>query len=142
MKTDGLRVLGPLHRWLGVAGVVVFVLSGQYMDIVWNHLRDMPDGPRLAFRSIHIYLLFAALLNVSVGSYFAPRAAFGPRLGQLVGSALLLFALALMGAAFWLEAPPGGLERPLARLGIESSLAGALLHLTAGRFRAAGAEPG
>jgi len=48
-----------LHLIVGLGGVVAFLLTGQYMDRVHDHLRDMDPTPRLLFRSTHIYLLLS-----------------------------------------------------------------------------------
>ncbi len=61
------------HLIFGIAALFVFILSGQYMDKVYGHLRGMADAPRMLFRSRHIYILFASLLNLSLGTYLKPQ---------------------------------------------------------------------
>jgi hypothetical protein len=39
------------------------------MDLSYDHLRGLDDTTRMLFRSTHIYLLFAALLNLALGLY-------------------------------------------------------------------------
>ncbi|HUF30650.1 MAG TPA: hypothetical protein VMM77_08270, partial [Gemmatimonadaceae bacterium] len=58
-----------LHLAVGMLALLVFILTGQYMDRVHEHLTGRPDGPRLLYRSAHIDLLFAALLNLLLGAY-------------------------------------------------------------------------
>jgi hypothetical protein len=48
------------HLGVGLLGVIAFVGTGQYHE----HLRGMTDAQRLLFRSTHIYLLLASLLNL------------------------------------------------------------------------------
>ena len=56
-------MLRSLHLVAGILGLLLFVLQGQYMDHVHDHLAGMEDGPRMMFRSSHIYLLLASLLR-------------------------------------------------------------------------------
>jgi hypothetical protein len=91
----------------------------------------MPDAPRLLFRSAHIYLLFAALVNLLLGTYLRPAAARWARALQLAGSAALLATPAMFGAAFFVEPWLDGLLRPWARPAIYLSLAGVLAHVLA-----------
>ena len=48
------------HLGAGLLGVLAFLATGQYHE----HLRGMDDAQRLLFRSAHIYLLLASLLNL------------------------------------------------------------------------------
>ena len=61
------------HLFFGLAIIVVFLLTGQYMDRRLDHLMYLADGPRMLFRTRHIYILMAGLLNLSLGSYFSYR---------------------------------------------------------------------
>src|SRR5262249_56697175 len=58
-----------LHLVVGLVGLLAFLASGQYMDLGYDHLRRLDDTRRMLFRSTHIYLLFAALLNLALGLY-------------------------------------------------------------------------
>ena len=128
------------HAWMGALGLVAFVLSGQYMHWVHDHLQGMPDGPRLLYRSAHIYLLWAALLNMVLGSFVE----FGESrlLRRLQGLASLAVALtpALMCLSFLAESNAAALARPIAGSGIFLALGGVLLH--AGCHRIARRRPG
>ena len=120
-----------LHLVVGAIALVAFVLTGQYMDRAHAHLRGMPDAPRLLFRSAHIYLLFAALVNLLLGTYLRPAASRYARALQLAGSAALLATPVMFGAAFFVEPWLDGLVRPWARPAIYLSLAGVLAHVLA-----------
>lgn len=126
-------VLRWLHLAMGVGGFLLFVETGQHMDQRLGHLVGMADGPRALYRSAHIYLLFSALLHLLLGIYFERAPSGIGRLVQLFGSLLLLLAMGGFVAGFYLETPLGEIERPRARLGIYSSLAGVVLH-GLGRF--------
>lgn len=126
MWTGG--VMGRVHRVYGVLVVAVFLGTGQYMDRIHAHLEGMPDGPRMLYRSAHIYLLYAGLLNLLLGAYFMPAAPGWRRGLQAVGSALLLIVPPLLLAAFFAEPALTDLERPWARPAIIMSLAGVACH--------------
>jgi hypothetical protein len=123
-------VLRRVHLVLGIAGVVAFLATGQYMDHRWSHLRGMADAPRLLFRSAHIYLLLSSLLNLLLGIYWTP-AGTGVRLGlQAIGSVLVAAGPFLFILAFFREPWLHDLARPFATWGIYASFAGVLLHLS------------
>jgi hypothetical protein len=117
-----------LHLVVGIAGVVGFVLTGQYMDRVHDHLRGMDDTTRLLFRSTHLYLLFVSLINVGLGLYLRPRGGWR-RWMQSLGSLVLLAAPFVAVAGFCTEPWLTGLARPYTRPLAYGCLAGMLLHL-------------
>lgn len=121
------------HLVVGTLALVGFVLSGQYMDRVHSHLSGMPDGPRLLYRSAHIYWLFAALLNLLLGAYLQLAPAGWPRRLQQLASITLLAVPGFFIMAFATEPHLTGLVRPWSRPGIYLSLAAVLAHL-AGRW--------
>lgn len=123
--------LGQWHLRVGVAALIVFLGTGAYMHFRYDHLRGLDDATRLLFRSTHIYLLFAALLNLLAGLHHRRASGGWARRIQAAGSALLLVAPLLFLAGFLSEPWLGGLQRPWSRPGIYASLAGALLHLVA-----------
>jgi hypothetical protein len=120
----------PFHLAVGLLGLAAFAASGQYMDLRYDHLRGLDDKTRLLFRSTHIYLLFAVLLNLALGLYLAPAAGWRRWL-QGLASALVLAAPPLLAAAFLTEPWLTGLDRPYTSPAVYGSLAGMLLHLLA-----------
>jgi hypothetical protein len=124
-------LFAQLHLMVGVAALLVFVGTGAWMHFKYDHLRGMTDATRLLFRSTHIYLLFAALLNLAIGAYHRRAVVRGVRLLQEAGSVLLLVTPLLFLAGFMSEPWLGDLQRPWSRPGIYASLAGTLLHLVA-----------
>jgi len=122
---------GRAHVTLGLAALIVFVGTGAYMHFRYDHLRGMTDATRLLFRSTHIYLLFAALLNLGIGLHLQAATVRWARLAQGLGSTLILLAPLLFLAAFLSEPWLGDLQRPWSRPGIYACLAGVLLHLVA-----------
>jgi hypothetical protein len=118
-----------LHLAVGWVALVGFLLTGQYMDRVHAHLVGMPDGPRLLYRSAHIYLLFAALLNLLLGAYLRLARTRSLRLVQQAASGAILLLPGLFALAFFLEPGMAELERPWARPAIYLSLAAVLAHV-------------
>ena len=117
-----------LHLAIGVAGVVGFLATGQYMDKVHDHLRGMDDARRLLFRSTHLYLLFGSLVNLALGLYLRPALGWR-RWVRPVGSLLVLATPFLAAAGFFAEPWLSGLERPYSSPAAYGCLAGMLVHL-------------
>jgi energy-coupling factor transporter transmembrane protein EcfT len=114
------------HLIVGLAVVIVFLFTGQYMEYLHN--RQLPDGQRMLYRSRHIYLLLAGLLNLALGIYFTARQGWRKKL-QLVGSLLIVFAPGPLLAGFFSEPDKGPEQTMLAPLGIFAVALGTLCHL-------------
>ena len=106
-----------------------FLLTGQYMDKFHNHLDGMPDGPRLLYRTRHIFILLAGLLNLALGAYFTYRTQTWRRTIQVAGSLLIFAASLLFLIAFFYEPNLSNLHTPLTHWGTYTIAAGALLHV-------------
>ena len=119
------------HLIVGFAGLIAFVSSGVYM--VWVHagLQGMADGPRLFFRSAHIYLLWGALLNLVLGCYLARVGRGLLRHVQSLGSLLILAGPFMLCASFFAEQHNPELDRPVGQLAIFMALGGVVLHAVA-----------
>ncbi|HEY5444689.1 MAG TPA: hypothetical protein VIJ87_09515, partial [Pyrinomonadaceae bacterium] len=124
--------LKRVHIIFGLLLFVVFLLTGQYMDKIHNHLRGMADGPRMLYRSRHIYILLSAMLHLGVGSYFSYHPQTARRTMQLIGSLFITIASALFVYAFFYEPNLSGLYTPVSRNGIFLTAIGTLLHLLSG----------
>src|SRR5918997_351406 len=79
-----LHVMRRLHLVVGVATLVAFLLTGQYMDYLEVRTNALGETARVMFRSRHIYLLLAGLVNVGLGAYFSYRARGWRRGSQLL----------------------------------------------------------
>ena len=121
-----------LHLLVGAFVLVAFLLTGQYMDYLDVRSGALGEAARVMFRSRHIYLLLAGLVNLGLGSYFADRGRGWRRSLQLTGSALVLVAPALMLAAFFTEPGAPGLRRHFTLPAVSVLAAGALLHALSG----------
>ena len=118
------------HLIFGFVVIIIFLLTGQYMDKFLQHLEGMADGPRMMYRSRHIYILLSGLLNLGIGAYFSYRVTRWRRVVQYVGSGLIVAATALFISGFFWEPKLAGLETPWAGQVFISRIR--LLHLLTG----------
>ena len=121
-----------IHLVFGACVVVAFLLTGQYMDKFYNHLHGMPDAPRLLYRTRHIFILLAGLLNLAIGAYFTYRAEAWQRIIQLLGSLLIFTASVLFMIAFFYEPGLLNLRTPFSHWGTYTIATGAILHVVSG----------
>jgi hypothetical protein len=121
-----------VHLIFGVFILAAFLLTGQYMDKFHNHLAGVADGPRLLYRTRHIFILFAGLLNLGIGAYFTYRIETWRRTMQLLGSLLIFVASFLFLIAFFYEPNLNNLHTPLSHWGAYTIATGAVLHVVSG----------
>ncbi|MDQ3744909.1 MAG: hypothetical protein M3444_11045 [Acidobacteriota bacterium] len=121
-----------LHILLGALVLVAFLLTGQYMNYLGVRSGALGDATRMMFRSRHIYILLAGLVNIAVGTYFVRRAGGWRKALQLSGSVLILAAPLLLLAAFFTEPGQPGLRRQFTLPAIIILAVGTLLHAFSG----------
>lgn len=119
------------HLIFGLTVLVVFLLTGQYMDRVHSHLMYMSDGPRMLYRTRHIFILMSGLLHVGIGAYFRYRLGVRRAL-QVSGSILITVAPVLFTIAFFYEPHLEALHTPLSLAATIMIAVGTLLHLFSG----------
>lgn len=120
------------HLIFGILVIIIFLLTGQYMDKFLQHLEGMADGPRMMYRTRHIYILLSGLLNLAIGTYFSYSVTGWRRVLQFVGSGLIVAATALFIAGFFWEPKLAGLETPWSGQGVYLIAYGTLLHFFSG----------
>lgn len=120
------------HLIFGLVVLVVFLLTGQYMHWYHAHLAYTPDGPRMLYRTRHIFILLSGLLHLGIGTYFSYRTQTWRRVLQYVGSALITIAPVLFTIGFFYEPHLQGLYAPFSKKGIIMIAVGALLHVVSG----------
>ena len=120
------------HLVFGLVLLFAFLLTGQYMDRFHEHLRNMADGPRMLYRTRHIFILFSGLLHLGIGTYFTYRLDATRRLLQIAGSVLAAIASVLFIIAFFYEPHLTHLYAPLSKAGVIMIATGALLHVVSG----------
>ena len=127
-----LTTMKKVHLIFGVFVVLSFLLTGQYMDKYYNHMIGVPDGPRLLYRTRHIFILLAGLLNLAIGAYFTYRIQTWRRAMQVLGSLFIFAASFLFLIAFFYEPNLSDLHTPLSHWGTYTIATGALLHVISG----------
>ena len=118
-----------LHKVTGVLTVLIFLGTGAYMRFNSPELFHADPTVRMMFRSTHIYILLAGLLNVGLGSYLVLSQQKWRRVLQLIGSSLVLIAPPLLIVAFFYEPSSRSVERPLTLPAMLLFLIGTLSHL-------------
>lgn len=124
--------MARLHLIFGLVTFVVFLITGRMMR--W----DFPDKEiisqefRLLMRSRHIYILFAALMNILLGVYLRISDNARRRYVQIFASALLFAGALLMIFAFFYETYTTQRFSEISRFGLYASLAGTIFHLLGG----------
>ena len=120
------------HLIFGIFVLIVFLLTGQYMDKYYNHMVGVPDGIRLLYLTRHIFILLSGLTNLGIAAYFTYRLEFWRRALQLVGSGLIFTASFLYIVAFFYEPGLRNLRTPLSHWGTYCIAAGVVLHVLTG----------
>ncbi len=103
--------LAKAHLIVGVVGMLVFVLTGQYMSLLHDGLVGMDDGRRMLMRTAHIFIMLTALINICVGAY-AQHSQSGWL--RCVISAIILVSPMLMTLEFFYGADDVNIRRPFA----------------------------
>src|SRR5262245_8745583 len=118
-----------LHLVVGLFVVVVFLLTGQYLEFHHPKMDELDNGTRMLLRSRHVYILLAGLLNLGIGAYFTYRNESWLRVLQITSSSLIAAAPFALIGAFFHEPNLTGLKGPLTLPGIIALFVGTLGHL-------------
>ncbi|MDW3651361.1 MAG: hypothetical protein R8P61_30060 [Bacteroidia bacterium] len=121
-------LLKKLHFFGGILFLIIFILSGQYMQHAFNGLQDLELFERMVFRAEHIYLLLTSLIHLSMGTYLRPYKRIPQEYIQLFSSFLMFLATASFLYSFFHEMPSSEIERPFSRMGLYLMLAGVSFH--------------
>jgi hypothetical protein len=121
--------LRKLHFAVGLAGIVAFLATGLYMNAGFPELYGANEVLRYLYRSNHVYILLASLINVALGVHLAPAAPGWRATSSLVGSLLVIAAPVVLCFAFLLEAPLATPERVWTLVGVAALAAGIALHV-------------
>jgi hypothetical protein len=124
-----------LHLILGLLLFVVFAITGKFMRVDFPDKDAIPQELRLLMRSRHIYILFAALIHLVLGSYLRMSADGRTRILQYAGSAFLTLSSVLLVWAFVVETYSLQHFSNISRYGIYTALAAVGLHVMAGITR-------
>ena len=117
------------HLIFGLVMFVVFVTTGKFMRVDFPNKDAIPQELRILMRSRHIYILFSALIHLSIATYYQVRTQTAAKILQYAGSFFLTAASVLLVWAFIWETYTVQHFSDLSRNGIYFSLAGVVLHL-------------
>ncbi len=110
-------LINKVHLWLGVVGMVLFLLSGQYFAQAMNGLQDLDDTPRLLLRTSHAYFFFACFINIVFGLYYKAPAKLAWYV--LYNQSLVMLSPLLLAYGFVFESfSNSGIERDIGTLGV------------------------
>ena len=114
----------------GIIAVTVFLITGQFMRHHQPPMATLDDAARLLFRSRHIYILAAGLVNLILGLYLQLQETSWRRMIQIAGSVLLAGSLVLLILAFVLE-PERGFQPDMlwSAAGLYALFLGCMAHL-------------
>ena len=129
------------HLLAGVTFCAVFALTGAYMGGRFPEAHGGDIGVRFLYRSAHVYIGLAALLNLMAWAATTPApppSSAWRRYARLVASALVLASPVAFTLAFFLEPAPEQLERPFAFWGLVTAAGGTLLGCVARAGRGEG----
>jgi hypothetical protein len=96
-----------LHLTFGLVGVLMFLLTGQFMRRHTPPMRELRADVHTMYVSRHIYLLGAALANLVLGLYVSPLRLLWTRIAQQIGCVLVLISPILLTLAFFQEPAHG-----------------------------------
>ncbi|MBX3702867.1 MAG: hypothetical protein KF822_03765 [Steroidobacteraceae bacterium] len=116
------------HLVVGAIAVVAFLITGQVMGRLDPPVADMEWAERLLFRSRHIYILAAGLVNLALGVNYQLPAGAARRGMAVAGSLLVLASALLLFFAFFAEPMAGRWPGPLSMLGLQAMFGGVLLY--------------
>ncbi|HEX6124300.1 MAG TPA: hypothetical protein VFZ23_02905 [Pyrinomonadaceae bacterium] len=129
------------HLIFGLLLFVVFTQTGAFMRADFPEKDAIPQEFRMLMRSRHIYILFSALIHLSLGVYLQMRSGTPRMILQCAGSVVLFSSSVLLVWAFIVETYSLQQFSNISRYGIYTSLAGVALHLMGGLRRAAVPSP-
>ena len=121
-----------IHLIFGILLFVTFVITGRYMRLDFPDKDAISPDLRLLMRSRHIYILFSALIHLTLGIYLQIRAPLWQKVVQYAGSTVLFATSALLIWAFITETYSTHTFSGLSLYGIIFSLVGVGLHLIGG----------
>jgi len=124
-----------LHFIVGLVGIAAFLFTGAYMRSGFPELYAADEVLRYLYRSNHVYLLLASLVNVALGVHLTPSTPGWRARISSIGSLLALASPVVLCFAFFVEAPVPTPERVITQLGVIAVTAGIALHVLAGLRR-------
>ena len=100
MNRNYLRIL---YLTVGIASVLFFAWTGDYLRTTYPDKVSMDMGFRVMLRSRHIFILLVSLLEIGMGIYIQPAKRRMYQIVQGLATGLLLVAHGLFIWAFFYE---------------------------------------
>jgi len=116
------------HLVVGAVTVLAFLITGLIMRMHQPPVGAMEWAARLLFRSRHIYILCAGLMNLAIGVHYALPEQGIRRGAAAAGSLLVLASAILLFFAFFAEPMAGRPPGPLSVLGLFALFGGVVLY--------------
>ncbi|MBM4218364.1 MAG: hypothetical protein FJ171_01750 [Gammaproteobacteria bacterium] len=132
--------LRTAHLVVGAITVSAFLVTGLVMSGHHPALATLDWGDRLLFRSRHIYILAAGLVNLALGLRYALPDGAGRRGAAIAGSLLALASAVMLFFAFFAEPMAGRAPGALSASGLYALFAGVMLQAAASLRLARGAR--
>jgi hypothetical protein len=117
------------HLLAGIIAVTAFLVTGQIMAHRTPPMATLGADVRLLFRSRHIYILAAGLVNLMLGLYMQPQTGWRG-VGRSIGSGLVVLSPAMLIIAFAIE-PRRGFQEEMrwSAAGLYALFGGSVAHL-------------
>jgi hypothetical protein len=119
------------HLAVGAIAVGAFLVTGMIMHGHQPPLSSVNWDERLLFRSRHIYLLGAALVNLALGAHYALPPGALRRGAAVAGSLLALASVVMLFFAFFAEPMARRAPGNVSALGLYALFGGVMLHAIA-----------
>ena len=123
--------LRTAHLVVGAIAVGAFLVTGLVMSGHQPAMATLDWGDRLLFRSRHIYILAAGLVNLSLGLRYALPEGVRRRGAAVAGSLLALASTVMLFFAFFAEPMAGRSPGSLSQFGLYALFGGVMLQAAA-----------
>jgi hypothetical protein len=114
---------------VGAITVLAFLITGMVMRMHEPPVGAMEWAERLLFRSRHIYILCAGLVNLAIGVHYTLPETKIRHGAAVAGSLLVLASAILLFFAFFAEPMAGRPPGPLSGLGLIALFGGVMLYI-------------
>lgn len=126
------------HLVVGAIAVIAFLVTGQVMGRLDPPVGEMEWAERLLFRSRHMYILAAGLVNLAIGVHYLLPEGEVRKVAATAGSLLVLASALLLFFAFFAEPMAGRWPGVLSAFGLYAMFGGVLLYTIASLRRRGG----
>ena len=130
IKAKVIDWLAFINLVTGITVVIIFLLTGQYLEYTFNEEVERNFGFRMMRNSRHIYILLSGLINAAIGIYLTTSRIFIVYVMQVVATLFTVSASVLFILGFFTEVYGTFAPAPKIHGGTYLLLAGIILHFT------------